>query len=65
MGLLFVKRSTDIFVFLYLQKEDELDDLRTGEKDKRANRSVPNVFIVLTQSESKTHEQELIKVGLC
>ncbi|XP_055999875.1 trichohyalin-like isoform X3 [Ostrea edulis] len=42
-------------------KEDELDDLRTGEKDKRANRSVPNVFIVLTQSESKTHEQELIK----
>ncbi|XP_062600408.1 trichohyalin-like [Saccostrea cucullata] len=42
-------------------KEDELQDLRTEEKDKRANKTLPNVFIVLTQSESKTYEQELIK----
>jgi hypothetical protein len=41
-----------------------LEDLRREEKEKRANKSVPNVFIVLTQSESKTYEQELVKVGL-
>lgn len=37
-------------------------DLRTEEREKRENRAVPNVLIVLTQSESKTHQQELLKV---
>lgn len=37
-------------------------DLRTEEREKRENRAVPNVLIVLTQSESKTHQQELLTV---
>lgn len=40
--------------------EEDLRDLRTEEREKRENRAVPNVLIVLTQSESKTHQQELL-----
>lgn len=39
-------------------------DLRTEEREKRENRAVPNVLIVLTQSESKTHQQELLTVRI-
>lgn len=39
-------------------------DLRTEEREKRENRAVPNVLIVLTQSESKTYQQELLTVRI-
>lgn len=51
-----------IFSFDVLKSEEDLKDLRTEEREKRENRAVPNVLIVLTQSESKTHQQELLTV---
>lgn len=52
----------DSFFFNVLKSEEDLTDLRTEEREKRENRAVPNVLIVLTQSESKTHQQELLTV---
>ncbi|XP_022298182.2 uncharacterized protein LOC111107326 isoform X1 [Crassostrea virginica] len=42
-------------------KEEELKELRSEEKEKRVNGTLPNVLFVLTQSESKTHQQELFR----
>ncbi|KAK3103454.1 hypothetical protein FSP39_019371 [Pinctada imbricata] len=41
--------------------ESELENLRSKEKDSRDSQELTNVFVILTQSEGKAHEKQLIK----